>query len=368
MGVLMYLFVLYFGIITQINHCFSNSMIMTCLPKKHGTLFIFGDSLFDNGNNNYINTTTDYQANYPPYGQTFFKYPSGRFSDGRMIPDIVAEYAGLPLLPPYLHPGHPEYVYGVNFASGGSGALSQTSQESVIDLNTQLSYLRKVKKLFREKLGHEKTEELMFKSVYLFSVGSNDYGTLVDPNSGVVLPVDHQQFVDNVIENLSNVIKEIYELGGRKFGLVNVGPIGCSPSIRILVRKYECLEEISAVAKLHNKKLTEMVQKLENQLKGFIYSVTDFYSALSQVLKYPSKYGFKEASRACCGSGPYRGEDSCGGKKGIKEYELCENVSEHVFFDSHHPTDKANQHFARLIWNGNGNVTWPYNLKQLFEI
>lgn len=73
--------------------------------------------------------------------------------------------------------------------------------------------------------------------------------------------------------------------------MVNVGPIGCSPSIRILVRKYECLEEISAVAKLHNKKLTEMVQKLENQLKGFIYSVTAFYSALSQVLKYPSEYG-----------------------------------------------------------------------------
>lgn len=43
----------------------------------------------------------------------------------------AAEYAGLPLLPPYLHPGHPEYIYGVNFASGGSGALSQTAQGSV---------------------------------------------------------------------------------------------------------------------------------------------------------------------------------------------------------------------------------------------
>lgn len=62
---------------------------MKCLPKKHGALFIFGDSLFDNGNNNYINTTIGNQANYPPYGQTFFRYPSGRFSDGRMIPDFV---------------------------------------------------------------------------------------------------------------------------------------------------------------------------------------------------------------------------------------------------------------------------------------
>ena len=44
---------------------------------------------------------------------------------------FAAEYAKLPLLPPYLHPGQPEYIYGVNFASGGSGALSQTSQGSV---------------------------------------------------------------------------------------------------------------------------------------------------------------------------------------------------------------------------------------------
>lgn len=89
MGGLMYLLVFCLGTIMQINHCLSNSMIMKCLPTKNGALFIFGDSLFDNGNNNYINTTIGNQANYPPYGQTFFRYPSGRFSDGRMIPDFV---------------------------------------------------------------------------------------------------------------------------------------------------------------------------------------------------------------------------------------------------------------------------------------
>lgn len=52
----------------------------------------------------------------------------------------AAEYAGLPLLPPYLHPGHPEYVYGVNFASGGSGALSQTSQGSVSSVFKFIGY------------------------------------------------------------------------------------------------------------------------------------------------------------------------------------------------------------------------------------
>jgi hypothetical protein len=61
----------------------------TCLPEDHVALFIFGDSFFDAGNNNYINTSTDYQYNVWPYGETFFKYPTGRPSDGRLIPDFI---------------------------------------------------------------------------------------------------------------------------------------------------------------------------------------------------------------------------------------------------------------------------------------
>lgn len=58
--------------------------------KDHPTsLFIFGDSFFDSGNNNYINTTA--KANYYPYGETFFKYPTGRFSDGRLLPDFFGK-------------------------------------------------------------------------------------------------------------------------------------------------------------------------------------------------------------------------------------------------------------------------------------
>ena len=62
-----------------------------CLPKQHVALFIFGDSIFDAGNNDYINTTTDNLANYGPYGETFFNYPTGRFSNGRLIPDFIGK-------------------------------------------------------------------------------------------------------------------------------------------------------------------------------------------------------------------------------------------------------------------------------------
>lgn len=41
--------------------------------------------------------------------------------------DNAAEYAKLPLIPPFLQPSV-DYTNGVNFASGGGGVLSTTNQ------------------------------------------------------------------------------------------------------------------------------------------------------------------------------------------------------------------------------------------------
>lgn len=57
--------------------------------------FIFGDSLVEQGNNNYLATTA--RADSPPYG---IDYPThqatGRFSNGLSIPDIISRF--FPLL------------------------------------------------------------------------------------------------------------------------------------------------------------------------------------------------------------------------------------------------------------------------------
>lgn len=62
------------------------------LPTNQAALFVFGDSVFDVGNNNYINTHRAAQANVWPYGQTTFKFPTGRNSDGRLIPDFIGTF------------------------------------------------------------------------------------------------------------------------------------------------------------------------------------------------------------------------------------------------------------------------------------
>lgn len=51
--------------------------------------FVFGDSLVDSGNNNYLLTTA--RADAPPYGIDYPTHrPTGRFSNGLHIPDIIS--------------------------------------------------------------------------------------------------------------------------------------------------------------------------------------------------------------------------------------------------------------------------------------
>ncbi|XP_050383856.1 GDSL esterase/lipase 1-like isoform X5 [Argentina anserina] len=93
---------------------------------NHKALFVFGDSLFDAGNNQYLNTSVEGSAVIWPYGETYFDHPTGRISDGRILPDFIAQFANLPLPPPYLEPGSHQFSDGTNFASAGAGVLPET--------------------------------------------------------------------------------------------------------------------------------------------------------------------------------------------------------------------------------------------------
>ncbi|GKV09711.1 hypothetical protein SLEP1_g21168 [Rubroshorea leprosula] len=339
---------------------------------KHRTaFFIFGDSFMDAGNNNYINTTTLDQANFWPYGETYFKSPTGRFSDGRLIPDFIAKYAKLPLIPPFLQPGFRHFYNGVNFASAGAGALVETFQGDVIDLKTQLRYFKKVESWLRKKLGNDEGKLTISKAVYLVSIGSNDYMSPFLTHSTSLNTYTVSTFVGMVIGNLTSVIKEIYKSGGRKFAFVNLPDLGCLPALRLIEsrRKGSCLREASLLARLHNKALSNLLYGLERGLKGFKYSLFDFNANLKQRMLHPSKYGFKEGEAACCGTGQFRGVYSCGGKRIVKEFQLCQNPNDYVFWDSFYLTEKAYWQLAHKMWSASNHShdVSPYSIRKLFR-
>lgn len=85
----------------------------------------------------------------------------------------------------------------------------------------------------------------------------------------------------------------MYKIGGRKFGFLSVGPLGCIPLQRALDTgsNGSCSGKVTSVLKLHNTALSKALQELESQLKGFKYSYHNLYSSLSERIDNPSKYG-----------------------------------------------------------------------------
>lgn len=91
-------------------------------------LFVFGSSLVDNGNNNFLQNSLA-KADYLPYGVDFPLGPSGRFTNGKNVIDLLGDHLKLPsFIPAFADPNTKgsKIVHGVNFASGASGILDDT--------------------------------------------------------------------------------------------------------------------------------------------------------------------------------------------------------------------------------------------------
>lgn len=123
--------------------------------------------------------------------------------------------------------------------------------------------------------------------------------------------------------------------------------------------------------RLHNKALSQVLKDLAKELPGFKYALYDLYTSTLQRVNHPSKYGHKEGKTACCGTGRFRGVFSCGGTRLVKEYELCKNVDDHIFWDSFHFTEKANKQFANEMWSNKNYIHGShvsYSIKHLFHL
>lgn len=58
-----------------------------CAVPLAPALYVFGDSLLDSGNNDFLPTLA--KANYFPYGADFPKGSTGRFTNGRTVADFI---------------------------------------------------------------------------------------------------------------------------------------------------------------------------------------------------------------------------------------------------------------------------------------
>ncbi|KAG8075504.1 hypothetical protein GUJ93_ZPchr0006g40993 [Zizania palustris] len=282
-------------------------------------MFVFGSSLVDNGNNNFLNSS-GVRADYMPYGVDFPLGVTGRFSNGRNVIDALGELLALPaagLVPPFADPATRgrAALHGVNFASGGSGILDRTGQDTgkVLSLKQQITNFEAVTLPdLRAQLqaagtssttSHKMKGQDFFdrcylpKSLFVIGTGGNDYLlNYFNPRSGPTrAPLS--EFTSSLLTKLSSHLQRLYDLGARKFVLFSIQPMGCTPVVRgfLNITGEACIEPMNQAALLFNSGVRSLVSHGKDDLRprmpGASFVYVNSYKIIWDMLHHPSKYG-----------------------------------------------------------------------------
>ncbi|KAM7257929.1 hypothetical protein ACFE04_013670 [Oxalis oulophora] len=324
----------------------------TTLPK-FSSILIFGDSSVDSGNNNYISTL--FQANRYPYGKDFVgKYPTGRFSNGKLVTDFLASSFGIKEeVPPFLDPNlsDDDIRTGVSFASAGTGYDDLTALiANVISLSEQIEMFETYVERLKGIVGEDEAKRIIDNSLVIVFAGTNDF--VIDFYD---IPIrqrterrfDIPTYQDFILGRLQVFIKRLYNLGCRSMFVSGLPPIGCLPiqmTAEHEIYPRTCLEEQNSDSRNYNEKLVNLLPRLQTQLNGSTLFYSDAYNTLSRILDNPSQYGFVESKRGCCGTGLLEAGFLCNYKS-----LLCSDTSEYVFFDSIHGTEAAYKYVASFL-------------------
>ncbi|GKV47706.1 hypothetical protein SLEP1_g54575 [Rubroshorea leprosula] len=329
-----------------------------CLENKTVSLFIFGDSFFDVGNKKYISNAEHphescIPSQYWPYGR-FFDKPNGRFSDGSIVPDYIGRFLELEPIPPF-EEVKKVLPQGANFASAGAAVSCETKPE--ITLGEQVEKFEKLK---------SEWVAVADRSVILISIGAHDYLSHFRCKNQSIYN-DPDIVVQNVVNDIIAKVYKLFQLGVRRFGFQNVGPLGLLPTVK---QEANCTGQepiLNLLAMKHNEALKKMLEHLAEKIaheekdKGVLrYSILDFFGAIKRRVDNPSPYGLKEAEHACCGVGEYHAVGCA-----LLDKKGCPAPSGFVFFDGVHNTQYVNEQLAHVFWEADNHVVYPQTLKEL---
>jgi phospholipase/lecithinase/hemolysin len=342
-------------------------------------VYVFGDSYTDTGNNNNSNGPGIFRhVSNLPYGRTFFHHPTNRYSDGRLVIDYVAEYLNLPYFPPYRNKSA-DTTHGINFAVGGCtvipysyflkiNATFDTVPESLVP--TQLTWFKDHIKGSgcKDAISTPKECKAVFDGalVWIGEMSANDYNYLYKTKT-----------VSKNLQKLAiwyetKFIKDILKMGAKYIVVQGLPTTGCFPMAFISNAPTD-RDEIGCVASKnkesydHNMILQAKLHSLRKKFPSSVIVYGDDWHAYREVYKNPTKYGFTERFKACCGSGGdynFNMMATCGSS----EATSCKHPSRYMNWDGLHVTTELNRVVSKLFLDGGfAQPTFPYLLKKAAE-
>ncbi|KAJ1387467.1 GDSL lipase/esterase [Sesbania bispinosa] len=244
-------------------------VVANSVDFSYPAVFNFGDSNSDTG---------ELVAGYgiqlaPPNGQNYFKTPSGRFSNGRLIVDFLMDAMGLPFLNAYMDSlGLPNFHQGCNLLQLVPLSFQHCNINQPILLwgsgisvfcYSKLGFLNCLQENCHNNVSGKEfdqyipAEDYFQKGLYMFDIGQNDLAGAF-----------YTKKLDQVLSSIPTILLELklelrncmtMELGN--FWIHNTGPLGCLPQV---VAKFGTDHQ-----SLMNKDVLDHTTKL---LKPLIYS------------------------------------------------------------------------------------------------
>ncbi|EPS67408.1 hypothetical protein M569_07365, partial [Genlisea aurea] len=203
------------------------------------------------------------------------------------------------------------------------------------------------------------------KCIFFIAIGSNDYinnyfqplfyttGSKYSPESYAGLLI--QKFADQLMT--------LHKYGARKFAMVGVGPIGCSPN---MLAQYSadgatCVQKVDSTIEIFNGKLIELIDRLNSNLSDSKFTYINVGGIFQEILDNPIGFGFKVANAGCCGLGRNRGLVTC-----LPHQPPCRNRDEYLFWDAFHPTEAVNTIIARRTYAAEKETdAYPVDVRRL---
>ncbi|KAK6137662.1 hypothetical protein DH2020_028588 [Rehmannia glutinosa] len=304
--------------------------VVSVCSRNRPVIFNFGDSNSETGG---FVAGLGLDVGYP-YGRAFFRRPTGRASDGRLVIDFLCEYLDADYLSPYLDSLEPHFTNGVNFAICGAATLPKNVP---FNLNIQILQFKRF---------HNRSIELHTKGKAKGSFGALTYAQVIEK-------------IPSFISEIKDAMWAIYQLGGRNFWVHNTGPLGCLPR-ELAIRdnlntndfdEYGCIKSLNEGAKAFNAKLKALCQQLRSQMEKSTIVYVDVYSIKHNLIINSTFYGFKNPLMTCCGHGgaPYNFDPDFDKTCLGTGYTVCEKGTRYISWDGTHYTEAANAIVASKI-------------------
>ncbi|XP_010541146.1 PREDICTED: GDSL esterase/lipase At4g30140-like [Tarenaya hassleriana] len=306
--------------------------------------FVFGDSFSDSGNNNYL--LNQIRANYLPYGIDFPKGPTGRYTNGRTIPDFLAEFLGFTdFIPPFAEISLTQVSSGVNYASGGSGILDESGKQK----GDNIEFNRQIQNHLTAITWASVPKQRLKECLYTVYIGTNDYNNNYFKSppfwSGLLFTPD--EFADILIARYASQLKVLYVLGARKVALFGLSKLGCIPAK--ITTGGGCDEDANAAVELFNNRLRALVDDLNESLAGGKFTYVDMFQTPS-----PASLGLRNDS--CCTLKP--SESLC-----APNQPDVKDPSKYAYWDAVHDTEVVNSLVAKSAFTG--QAASPYSIAAL---